>query len=106
MNGSRLRIDVRRDASGAPELTVAGEIDMLSTGELSDAVRAALADAPHRVVLDLGGVTFCDSLGLGTLMLLNREAAAARSVLVLTNVGDSLLRTLDITGLRALLTIH
>ena len=47
-------------------------------------------EPPPRVVLDLSGVTFCDSQGLGTLVVLSRKASHAQSVLVLTNVGDFL----------------
>ena len=46
----------------------------------------------------MAGVTFCDSQGLGTLVVLSRKAQHARAVLALTNVGDFLMRVLDITG--------
>ncbi|NJC68717.1 STAS domain-containing protein [Planosporangium thailandense] len=87
-------------------VTLAGEIDMSTAGRLSAAVSELLNPAPPRVVLDLGGVTFCDSQGLGTLVVLSRKASLAQSVLVLVNVGDFLLRVLDITGLRDALMIQ
>src|SRR5256885_16317796 len=65
----------------------------------------ALPISPPRVVLDMTGVTFCDSQGLGTLVVLSRKATLAQSCLVLTNVADFLLRVLDITGLRPALMI-
>ncbi|HWB38371.1 MAG TPA: STAS domain-containing protein, partial [Rugosimonospora sp.] len=52
------------------------------------------------------GVTFCDSQGLGTLVVLSRRARMMGTALVLVNVGDFLLRVLDITGLRTALMIH
>ncbi|GGJ95037.1 anti-sigma factor antagonist [Pilimelia anulata] len=106
MNRPGLHIATARDESGALTLRIVGELDMLSAPELSRVVEEGLRERPGRIVLDLGGVTFCDSLGLGTLMLLNRRITAARSVLVLTNVSGNLLRTLDITGLRSLLTVR
>ncbi|GAA2704979.1 hypothetical protein GCM10010429_13120 [Micromonospora olivasterospora] len=87
-------------------LRLAGEIDMLTAAQLSTVVNEVLTDAPPRVVLDLGGVTFCDSQGLGTLVVLSRKASRSQSLLVLTNVGDFLLRVLDITGLRSALMIR
>jgi anti-sigma B factor antagonist len=87
-------------------LTLTGEIDMLTASRLASTVNEALADAPPRIVLDLGGVTFCDSQGLGTLVVLSRKASHAQSLLVLSNVGDFLLRVLDITGLRSALMIR
>jgi anti-sigma B factor antagonist len=99
-----LAIAVRR-SPGEAVVQLTGEIDMLTSTRLSDAVNELLNDAPPRIVLDLTGVTFCDSQGLGTLVVLSRKATTARSVLVLTNVGDFLIRVLDITGLRSALMI-
>ncbi|MGK5680298.1 STAS domain-containing protein [Actinoplanes sp. URMC 104] len=95
-------------AEHAPDEVVfhlAGEIDVLTVTELSTLVNEALADPPARIVLDMAGVTFCDSQGLGTLVVLSRKAQHARAVLALTNVGDFLMRVLDITGLRSALMI-
>lgn len=80
---------------------------MSTVQRLSKVVGDMLAnEPPPRVVLDLSEVTFCDSQGLGTLVVLSRKASTAQSVLVLTNVGDFLLRVLDITGLRSALMIR
>ncbi len=87
-------------------MNLAGEIDMLTATRLSNTVNDILGDPPPRIVLDLAGVTFCDSQGLGTLVVLSRKASTAQSVLVLTNVGDFLLRVLNITGLRSALMIR
>jgi anti-sigma B factor antagonist len=84
---------------------LAGEIDVLTVAKLSALVNDVLADPPPRMVLDMAGVTFCDSQGLGTLVVLSRKAQHARSMLALANVGDFLMRVLDITGLRSALMI-
>jgi anti-sigma B factor antagonist len=92
----------------APEevvLHLTGEIDVLTVANLSAIVNETLADPPARIVLDMAGVTFCDSQGLGTLVVLSRKAQHARAVLSLTNVGEFLMRVLDITGLRSALMI-
>jgi anti-anti-sigma factor len=86
-------------------LHLAGEIDELTVTNLSTTVNEMLADPPARIVLDMAGVTFCDSQGLGTLVVLSRKAQHARVVLALTNVGEFLMRVLDITGLRSALMI-
>jgi anti-sigma B factor antagonist len=87
-------------------VSLSGEIDLSTAARLSSTITDLLADAPPRVVLDMAGVTFCDSQGLGTLVVLSRKAGLAHSCLVLTNVGEFLLRVLDITGLRPALMIH
>jgi anti-anti-sigma factor len=88
-------------------VTVAGEIDMMTVGQLATVINTILNDSPPpRILLDMAGVTFCDSQGLGTLVVLSRKATTAQSCLVLTNVADFLLRVLDITGLRSALMIR
>ena len=105
MDRAELSITVHRTADEVV-LRLVGEIDMLTAAQLSSAVNEVLADPPSRIVLDLAGVTFCDSQGLGTLVVLSRKASHAQSLLVLTHVGDFLIRVLDITGLRSALMIR
>jgi anti-sigma B factor antagonist len=100
-----LSISVERTA-GEAVITLAGEIDILTAARLNEVVTGLLSEAPPRIVVDMGGVTFCDSQGLGTLVVLSRKAGTAQSVLVLTNVAGFLLRVLDITGLRSALMIR
>jgi anti-sigma B factor antagonist len=101
-----LSVSVRRTPDEAV-VTLVGEIDMSTVQRLAKVVDDILAaDPPARVVLDLSGITFCDSQGLGTLVVLSRKATMAQSYLMLTNVGDFLLRVLDITGLRGALSIQ
>jgi anti-sigma B factor antagonist len=101
-----LSISVRR-TGGEAVVTLVGEIDMSTVQRLAKVVDEMLVtEAPPRIVLDLTGVTFCDSQGLGTLVVLSRKATMAQSYLLLTNVGDFLLRVLDITGLRGALAIQ
>ena len=79
---------------------------MSTVHRLATAVELVLStETPPKVVLDLDGVTFCDSQGLGTLVVLSRKATLAHSCLILINVGEFLLRVLDITGLRGALMI-
>jgi anti-sigma B factor antagonist len=94
----KLDISVYRESSETI-VALTGEIDLQTAPRLSDAVNDALEEDPVRVVLDMGGVTFCDSRGLGTLVVLSRAAARSRSVLVLVNLGDFLKRLLAVSGI-------
>ncbi|WFE25521.1 STAS domain-containing protein [Solwaraspora sp. WMMD791] len=105
MERAELSIALQRTSDEAV-LRLAGEIDMLTATQLTNTVNELLSDAPARIVLDMGGITFCDSQGLGTLVVLTRKASHAQSLLLLTNVGEFLLRVLNITGLRSALTIR
>jgi anti-anti-sigma factor len=94
----KLDISVYREANETIVL-LTGEIDLHTAPRLSAAVDDALTEDPVRVVLDMRGVTFCDSRGLGTLVILARAAARARAVLVLANLGDFLKRLLAVSGI-------
>ncbi|MEU4694605.1 MULTISPECIES: STAS domain-containing protein [unclassified Actinoplanes] len=105
MERPELSIAVQR-APDEVVIQLAGEIDVLTVTELSTIVNDLLGAEPlSRIVLDMAGVTFCDSQGLGTLVVLSRKAQHAQTVLALANVGDFLMRVLDITGLRSALMI-
>ncbi|MEU4622373.1 STAS domain-containing protein [Actinoplanes sp. NPDC023801] len=106
MERPELSIAVQR-APDEVTIQLAGEIDVLTVTELSTVVNELIGDDQLiRIVLDMGGVTFCDSQGLGTLVVLSRKAQHAQMVLALANVGDFLMRVLDITGLRSALMIN
>ena len=64
----------RDDRDGCAVLTVRGEVDLSTGGRLADAGGAALREAARRpVVLDLSGVSFLSSSGLGLLVSLHDE---------------------------------
>ena len=84
---------------------LAGELDMSTVEALRQAVVAELHDAPARVIVDLGELTFCDSLGLGTLLVLTRTARSQRTLLVLRRPSPFFLRMVEVAGVGAALTI-
>ena len=51
-------------------------------------VRSELEQGRATVVVDLSGTDYVDSAGLGTLVLLNKEARAAGGCLVLAGLSD------------------
>ncbi|MEU1729445.1 STAS domain-containing protein [Nonomuraea sp. NPDC005692] len=65
----------------------AGELDHTSAGLLHRQVKDAWeATGSAGLVLDLSGVTFCDSMGIGVLVLLLRQSREQQSTLVLTDI--------------------
>jgi anti-sigma B factor antagonist len=100
-------IDVSRTDAEAV-VTPGGELDGNSVPQLNGAVDGLLRElpSPGRIVLDMSGVTFCDSQGLGTLVMLTNRARVAQSVLVIANASGYLNRVLDVTGLRQVLLIE
>jgi anti-anti-sigma factor len=104
MDRAELRVSV---AHGDDEtiVAIAGELDMSTADRLAGAVNEELRQAPTRLVLDVADLTFCDSLGLGTLVVLSRSARAQETYLVVRNPSPFFSRMLDVTGVRAGLNI-
>ncbi|MGP4044191.1 STAS domain-containing protein [Streptomyces sp. 2A115] len=53
-------------------LWVSGEMDLVTSPVLRQRVHDAVADGRHSIVLDLSGVLFCDSSGVGVLIATRR----------------------------------
>jgi len=80
-----------------------GEIDLSTVDELRAAVTAAAADGVDTLLLDLAGVEFIDSAGLGGLLEL-RSTLRSRSVNLQISADDGPVKqAMQITGLSELL---
>ncbi|SEQ94993.1 anti-sigma factor antagonist [Actinokineospora terrae] len=88
-------------------VTVRGEVDLVTTPAVHEALRVGLATPDALlVVVDLSEVDFLAAAGLGALVLA-RDTAACRAIdLRLVAHGRSVLRLLDITGLRRTFRLH
>jgi anti-sigma B factor antagonist len=90
---------------GSVVLRVSGDLDLASAGKLFDAGLTALnADGCQQLCLDVAGVTFLDSTGLGALIRLRNSAHDAGRDLVICDPPDRVSRLLGLTGLDA--TFH
>ena len=98
-----LRVRAQRDGSRVV-LTVEGELDLATVGGLQDAVAEVLsAGGPAELVLDLAGVTFLDSSGLGALLRVRADVQAAGGRLSVSAVARGPARVIAIAGLSATL---
>jgi len=100
-------LKIRRDnlATHAVVLSVVGELDLVSHDELDDAVDAAVRNDPTDLVLDLTGLTFCDSTGLGLFVRSHRRMTDCGGRLSLVGVQPQVLKVIKLTGLDAALRI-
>ena len=87
-------------------LSVAGEIDHDSRIVLSDAAEAAIGQGHVRIVIDLAGVTFCDSGGLNLFVDLHRRTAARGGMLRLAALQPAVTAVVRATNLDRLLHLH
>ncbi|MFN2567577.1 MAG: STAS domain-containing protein [Gemmatimonadaceae bacterium] len=73
--------------------------------EVRQRVRAQLEQGRVTVVVDLSRTEYVDSAGLGTLVLLNKEARAAGGCLVLVGLSDHVRDLLRLVRLDEVFTI-
>ena len=102
---NREELVVELDAEGAdPHVVVVhGEIDAYNGHLLRDAIARALATSPKEVVVDLAGVPFMDSSGLGVLVGGLKAAARSGSRLVARDPQQRVAALIRLTGLQKLL---
>ena len=105
----RSRVDdhftIRESQSdGVAQLHLGGELDLTAKPAVSDLVSRRLADAAiTRLVIDLAGVTFIDSSGIGTLIGCRNLADRAGKSLQAIGAQGRVARVLDLTGVGDLL---
>lgn len=86
-------------------LDAVGEVDLYTSPLLADAVTAALAETPARLVIDLTGVTFLASTGLSVLLQADQSAGNSTQVRIVIPAEGPLQRTFTATGLHELLAV-
>ena len=79
-------------------LTLDGELDLASVGELEQQLADAQARAPARLVVDLRRLAFIDSSGLRTIIQADANARAQGTDLVLRPGDESIQRVFELTG--------
>jgi anti-anti-sigma factor len=84
---------------GSVHILVSGEVDIATEGRFRDALAAALADQPRRIVLDLDGVTFADARLVHALEDARSTLSTDGSDLVVVRARRSVARLLAICGL-------
>ncbi|KAB1934512.1 STAS domain-containing protein [Micromonospora sp. ALFpr18c] len=97
-----LTIEVTRLDAGHVQLRLTGELDYDTAPELIEAAAELREAGRQQVLIDLTGVTLCDSSGLSALLVVHRGAESIR----LTGVSPQLRQMLDRTGLSELLAVE
>ena len=89
-------------------LTITGEIDAYSAPQLRHALQEQIGQGVERMVLDLRGVSFIDSTGIGTLVLTKKGLGTVeKSLCLVVDASQATVRRVfEITNLDRLLPIH
>lgn len=87
-------------------ITVDGEIDLSTSGQLDDAVVESLGQQTSHLTLDLSKVTFLDSSGLGVIVKALKRAKEAGTAFDVVASNDRVLKVFKLTGLDAVVEIY
>jgi anti-sigma B factor antagonist len=93
----KIDIDIK-DAGAYRIIRPEGDLDVYTVGSLRDAIAEILEHDKPRVVVDLDGVPFMDSSGLGALMGGVRRLREAEGDLAISCTREQHLKLFSITG--------
>ncbi|MFF4716922.1 STAS domain-containing protein [Streptomyces eurythermus] len=88
-----------RDAATGPVPEIFGELDYDHAPRLRQLLATVALRPGRRLALDLGGMEFCDSSAISSLIAAHHHAQAARADVALATAPASTPRTLRIVGL-------
>ena len=80
-------------------IRIIGELDLEGCPELESALQEAEGAQMHRIIVDLEGLTFIDSVGLGTILRASRRSASAGNRLQITRGRGQPAEIFRLTGL-------
>lgn len=94
---------VADDAPGAATLVLSGELDLASTSGFEVTAAELLAKGRDRLLVDLSGLTFCDSVGLNALVRARNRCQRRGGWLRVSGMHGQVAHVIRITGLLAAL---
>lgn len=100
-----LRLDVS-ERDGWSVLQVGGEIDVATAPRLREQLIKLVNEQRFMIVVDLGGVDFIDSTGLGVLIGALKRVRTHDGNLVLVCTEPRIAKVFEITGLNQVFQIH
>jgi anti-sigma B factor antagonist len=100
-----LGLDVRKEGSNSV-IDVKGEIDVYTAPKLREKLIELVSEGSYDVIVNLEGVDFLDSTGLGVLVGALKRVKAHDGSLSLVCTQDKILKIFKITGLTKVFPIH
>jgi anti-sigma B factor antagonist len=94
------------ETNGFAVLSVRGEVDVYTAPRLRERLVEMVSQGHHRVVVDLEGVDFLDSTGLGVLVGGLKRLRSHDGDLTLVCTQRRILKVFEITGLTKVFQIY
>lgn len=92
--------------AGIAVLRPTGRLDLTAAPDLRDLVTATVQAGRSRVVIDLSGVAFMDSSGLGALIGALKIARQAGGDLRIADLGDQVATVMELTQMHRVLRAY
>jgi anti-sigma B factor antagonist len=102
--GEDFRISVRDDDDSVT-VTVEGEVDVATAPAVRDELYRLIESGSKRIVVDLGGMEFIDSTGLGVFVGALKRSREGGGELQLRSLRPAAHKIFDITGLSTAFSI-
>ena len=101
-----VRATTAQIGSDAFVVSVSGELDIATAGRLGEELERTSERGARRVIVDLVGVTFIDSVALGVLTEEARRLRASGGTCIVVSQDPRILRVFEITGLDRIFRIE
>jgi anti-sigma B factor antagonist len=101
-----LNVALRELPSGHRLLSVDGELDHYTAPQVRAALDEASFGPGSPLIIDLTGLTYCDSTGITVLVIAHQQAQAAGASLTLAGLSPELTRVFEIVGLDQLFAVQ
>jgi anti-sigma B factor antagonist len=105
LNRSEPILVTHSDLGAVAIVHVVGEIDIATCDTMAERVLGRLAERPATLVVDLSGVEFLGSAGLGVLIEVSQRAQEAATTFRIVATTPPVLRPLEISGLLDMLPV-
>jgi len=100
-----LGLDVT-ERDGWAVLSVQGEVDVYTARRFRERLIELVSQGKHKIIVNLEGVDFLDSTGLGVLVGGLKRVRSHDGELVLVCTKSRILKVFEITGLTKVFAIH
>src|ERR1700756_1093477 len=101
-----LTLNVYSEDPGFTVIAVSGEIDVYTAPKLREKLISLVEDGSYQLIVDMEGVEFLDSTGLGVLVGGLKRVRAHDGWIDLVCTQGRILRIFRITGLNKVFSIH
>ncbi|NPV59054.1 MAG: STAS domain-containing protein [Actinobacteria bacterium] len=103
--GAFLRTEVK-DLDGVSVITLEGEIDLSTSAEFKEAVYETIESGKKDIIIDLNGLEFMDSTGLGVVVAALKKTRMEGGTIRLICNKRNILKVFTVTGLDKVFSIY